>query len=174
MKKLALTICGIFIAAVAFMLVPTSASANYNQAYQGGYGGKKMVYKTAYKKPIKKTYHQTSYGRGGYYHQASNHAHVNAYNTVGGYGRGGYHSYHAQPDGKVLLTWDQRGGATCNIAYTEARGDAYQYRTAAGCQDGAVVIGGLEPGMTYKFAVNSDNSPVWYGEQPSAQAVALY
>ncbi len=179
MKKLALMICVLFIAVAAFAVAPAKASANtsgYYGGYQGGYGGKKMVYKTAYKKPVR-NYNTAYYGRGGYYgYQAINHAHVNAYNVAAAHG--GYYDhygyYNAQPDGKILLTWDKRGDTTCHISYTESGGYAYQYKTQAECDDGHVVIGGLVPGMEYKFAVHAENSPVWYGEEPEAHAVALY
>jgi hypothetical protein len=171
MKKLALMMCAFFIAAAAFALVPAKASANYSGGYPTGYGGK-MVYKTAYKKPVKKT---SYYGRGGYNrYQAMNHAHINAYNTTAGVGGYHYYNYEAQPNGKILVTWDRRGDTTCHIAYTESGGNAYQYKTQAECRDGALVIAGLVPGMEYKFAVHAENSPVWYGEQPEAHAVALY
>ncbi len=67
--------------------------------------------------------------------------------------------YVDRTDGQVRLNWDMRGG-TCHVRYTEASARSYRYATAAGCDDGGVTIGGLTPGVTYRFQVRQDDG-VW-------------
>jgi hypothetical protein len=77
----------------------------------------------------------------------------------------------ANPEGRILLTWDERNGATCHIIYTEANQTWYKYSTAASCAQGRLVVGGLTPGVRYKFRVSPDHNG-WSSEQLSARAVA--
>jgi hypothetical protein len=58
----------------------------------------------------------------------------------------------ANADGRVRLTWGYRGD-TCHVRYTEAREKSYKYSTSANCDDGGVTIGGLTPGVKYRFQV---------------------
>ncbi len=58
-------------------------------------------------------------------------------------------------NGAARLSWNYRGG-TCTIRYTEASESMYKYATSAGCDDGGIVIGGLVPGVRYKFQVSPD------------------
>lgn len=55
-------------------------------------------------------------------------------------------------EGQVRLTWGFRGD-TCHVRYTEARESSYKYTTSASCDDGGVTIGGLVPGVKYRFQV---------------------
>lgn len=64
-----------------------------------------------------------------------------------------------QSDGSVRLNWGMRGG-TCHVRYTEAAESVYKYATAAGCDDGGVTIGGLTPGVRYRFQVRQ-NDGAW-------------
>jgi hypothetical protein len=130
--------------AVAVVLMATilAGAVSPTQAYY------KKSYKS-YKKPVAK--------------RASYHAHV--------YGGATHRYMAANAEGRVLLTWSTRSGATCHIAYGEGKG-IYQYRSAAPCNDGSVVIGGLQPGVMYSFAVNPDHQG-WQGvRQKSARATA--
>jgi hypothetical protein len=62
-------------------------------------------------------------------------------------------------DGQVRLDWGYRGG-TCHVRYGEANQSWYKYATAAGCDDGGVTIGGLVPGVKYRFQVHQ-NEGAW-------------
>jgi hypothetical protein len=55
-------------------------------------------------------------------------------------------------DGQVRLTWDMRGG-TCHVRYTEVGASTYKYETSTSCDDGGITIGGLTPGVSYRFQV---------------------
>lgn len=71
-----------------------------------------------------------------------------------GYIAAPYISYLA--DGQAYLGWGFRGG-TCHVRYTESGESYYKYATAASCDDGGVTIGGLTPGVKYRFIVSQDN-----------------
>lgn len=81
----------------------------------------------------------------------SYHAHFPAGRTV---------SMMPNAEGKVLLTWDARGG-TCNFGYTEAGQQVYKYRTSAGCDGGSLWVGGLVPGRSYRFVMSQGNWEAW-------------
>jgi hypothetical protein len=76
--------------------------------------------------------------------------------VVRGAARGAWISVNT--DGHVRLSWAQRGG-TCNIRYTENSDRGYKYATSAGCDEGGVTIGGLTPGVVYRFQMKQDNGP---------------
>ena len=61
-------------------------------------------------------------------------------------------------DGEVRLNWSLRGG-TCHVRYTEASESVYKYATSASCDDGGVTIGGLTPGVSYRFQVRQNDGP---------------
>ncbi len=58
--------------------------------------------------------------------------------------------------GQVYLSWDFRGG-TCHVRYTENANRYYKYSTAASCDSGGTTIGGLRPGLVYRFQVKKDD-----------------
>jgi hypothetical protein len=62
-------------------------------------------------------------------------------------------------EGTIRLNWGMRGG-TCHVRYTEANKSTYKYATSAGCDDGGVTIGGLTPGVRYRFQVRQ-NDGAW-------------
>lgn len=57
--------------------------------------------------------------------------------------------------GEVEITWDLRGGS-CEVRYTEAKNARYKYFTSTSCDDGGITIGGLHPGMKYRFQVRKE------------------
>lgn len=64
--------------------------------------------------------------------------------------------WNSDTSGQVTLNWGYRGG-TCYVRYTEAVNRYYNYNTQTGCDDGHIIIGGLQTGVKYRFQVKQDN-----------------
>jgi hypothetical protein len=77
----------------------------------------------------------------------------------------------ANTEGKILVSWDVRGG-TCNIAYTESDQTVYKYKTSAGCDTGMAWVGGLEAGKSYKVTIAQENWTHWH-KPKMAKAVSM-
>lgn len=123
-----------------------------------------------YRKPARRVAYRPYAHRAAYYpvKKASWHAHVQGPT---------YMNMVSNTEGKVWLSWSFRSGdgGTCHIRYTEVGESVYKYATAASCNDGGVMIGGLVPGQRYKFAVRPDRQAMYYGvNQRSARARAAY
>lgn len=58
--------------------------------------------------------------------------------------------------GQVELGWDYQGG-TCHVRYSEATSQDYRYSTSTNCDEGSMVISGLQYGKNYRFQVKQDD-----------------
>ncbi|HYD35655.1 MAG TPA: fibronectin type III domain-containing protein [Vitreimonas sp.] len=111
---------------------------------------KRYTKKVSYKAPRKTAYKATKVSAAG--KKAPYHAHIPSV-TYRHVSMNKHMQITAGTDGKVLLTWDDRGG-TCHFAY--GTGGAMQHSTSAGCDEARHVIGGLQPGVTYHFSLTQN------------------
>ncbi len=94
---------------------------------------------------------------GGYTQTNRNYVYRQPKTTKTGYGYVPGMYINGLDNGQVWLGWGVRGG-TCHVRYTENRSRTYQYATATSCDEGGITIGGLQPGMKYRFQISQDRN----------------